>query len=71
MVKDRSHWVVRKCCSLQEMERLHLRQWQVVSGNDRVNAAWAMVVEAWELKKRNPDELRFQRSVTSVKRRER
>ena len=51
-----------------EMERVHVEQWQSVSGSDRANAAWEMVVEAWKLKKRNLDELRFQRSVTRVER---
>jgi hypothetical protein len=68
MEKDRSNWVVRKCDSLEEMELLHIEQWQAVSGSDRINAAWEMVVEAWKLKKRNPDELRFQRSVTRAER---
>lgn len=68
MANDRSHWKVRKCDSFEEMERLHIEDWQAVSGTERVNAAWDMVVEAWEMKKRDPDELRFQRTVKRVKR---
>ena len=66
--RDRSDWVIRKCDSFEEMERLHLRDWQAVSGSERAKAAWQMVVEAWEIKKRSPDELRFQRVVTVVER---
>ncbi len=65
---DRSHWVVRKCASYEEMELWHLWDWQQAGSAARLRAAWEMVVEAWALKKRNPDELRFQRLVTSIKR---
>lgn len=68
MPTDRSHWTVTKCDSYADMERVHIAQWQAVSGSERANAAWDMVVEAWKLKKRDLNELRFQRSVTSVKR---
>ena len=68
MPVNRSHWVVRKCESLDEMEFAHVEEWQKVSGSERANAAWDMVVEAWKLKKRNPNELRFQRTVKCVKR---
>lgn len=68
MQVDRSHWVVRKCASFEEMEFFHVEDWQKLSGRERANAAWDMVVEAWELKKRDPDELRFQRTVKCVKR---
>ena len=65
---DRSHWVVRKCKSFEEMEFLHVEDWQKLSGSERASAAWEMVVEAWELKKRDPNELRFQRTAKCLKR---
>lgn len=68
MAVDRSHWVVRKCESFEEMEFLHVEDWQKCTGSDRANAAWEMVVEAWELKKRDPNELRFQRTARCLKR---
>ena len=66
--KDRSDWVIRKCDSFEEMERFHMRDWQSVSGSERAQAAWEMVLDAWKIKKRDPDELRFQRIVTVVSR---
>jgi hypothetical protein len=67
-MKDRSHWVVQKCDSFEQMERIHVRSWQEVSGAARLAAAWDMVEEVWKLKNRNPDELRFQRLARCVKR---
>ena len=66
--KDRSHWTVRKCVSYEEMEMWHLHDWQQVSPSLRLQTAWDMVVEAWSMKKRDLNELRFQRVITSVKR---
>jgi hypothetical protein len=68
VMKDRSHWVVQKCESFEEMERLHIRNWPRVSGPVRLAAAWEMVEEVWKLKNRNLDELRFQRLARCVKR---
>jgi hypothetical protein len=68
MATDRSHWTVRKCETFGEMERVHVEQWQAVPGSERARAAWNMVVEAWKLKKRDLDELRFQRVVKFTKR---
>jgi len=67
-MKDRSDWTARKVDSFEEMERTHLRDWQEVSCEERMKAAWEMVEEAWTLKKRDPDELRFQRVARCVKR---
>ena len=63
----RASWPVVKCSTLDEMRNHHLRAWQSVSSAERMKTAWDMVVEAWEIKKRNPDELRFQRSVTVIR----
>ena len=69
MKKDRSKWVVKKCDSFEEMERLHITQWQAVSPSERANGLWILIVEAWKLKGGDPNELRLQRDVTSVKQR--
>lgn len=42
--------------------------WQGRSAEDRLNAVWELVETAWELKGKNKNELRFQRSVMLVKR---
>ena len=44
-----------------------IRRWQRVSATTRADAAWEMVVEAWKLKRRNPDELRLQRIITVLR----
>jgi hypothetical protein len=62
----RAGWIVRRCRDHEEMEQLHLRDWQAVTAATRLAAAWEMVVEVWRLKKLNPDELRFQRCVTRL-----
>lgn len=41
--------------------------WQRAGGAAIRKAAWELVVEAWELKKRNPDELRFQRAAPGIR----
>lgn len=60
----RPGWSVRKCASHEEMQRLHLADWQAVSPEMRANAAWEMVEEAWRMQARPLDELRFQRRLT-------
>lgn len=57
-------WIVRKCSSHEEMQGLHLRDWQAVSPERRARAAGEMVEEAWKLQGRSLDELRFQRRMT-------
>lgn len=65
--RDRKDWVVRTFDSLDAMRAAQIRDWQGVSSAERRKAAWNLVIEAWELKKRNPDELRLLRLVTSVR----
>lgn len=65
---DRSHWPVRKVASFDLMARQHVRDWQAAGSSARLQAAWDMVVEAWAMKNRNPDELRLQRFITAVRR---
>lgn len=43
--------------------------WQGLSSEARANAVWEMVVDYWEMKGKDPHELRLQRSVESVQRR--
>ncbi|MBK8465458.1 MAG: hypothetical protein IPL32_06470 [Chloracidobacterium sp.] len=43
--------------------------WQGLSSEERANAVWEMVVDYWEMKGKEPHELRLQRSVESVQRR--
>ena len=43
--------------------------WQSLTDDQRLAAAWELVEDAHVLKGGNPDELRLQRSVTSLKRR--
>lgn len=67
-MKDRSQWVAKKCSSFEEMREFSIEQWQKCTFVERMDAAWDMVLEAWEMKGYDPDELRFQRNVTTVKR---
>ncbi len=67
--KDRSHWVVKKCESFEEMRCYRIQQWQDIPFINRLDAAWELVQEYWEIKQKNPDELRLQRSITNTKRR--
>ena len=68
---DRSHYVAKKCNSFDEMRAFQIEQWQSRPFMERMDAAWQMVVEAWEMKGYNVDELRFQRTITTVKRQRR
>lgn len=68
-VKDRSHWVIRKFGSHEELRRQQIRDWQDLSGAERRKAAWELVVDYWVgMKGMHPDELRLQRSVTRLSR---
>ena len=46
-----------------------IKFWQGLSSEERANAVWEMVVDYWEMKGKDPHELRLQRSVESVQRR--
>lgn len=60
----RKDWKLRRCNSFEDMRVEAIRSWQRAGANARANAAWDMVVEAWHLQNRDPDELRLQRTVT-------
>lgn len=69
MKKDRSQWVIRKFQNHDDIRKQQIRDWQAVSDAERRTAAWEMVVEYWtEHLKRDPDELRLQRTVTNLRR---
>ena len=42
------------------------RHWEKLGDEARFKAAWDLVVQAYELTGRNPDELRFQRSIENL-----
>lgn len=67
--KDRSHWTVKKFTSHEEMRCHQVREWQKAGAAARHKAAWELVTDYWiGMKKMHPDELRFQRSITSFTR---
>ena len=63
----RKGWTLRRCDSFEEMRVQAIRNWQRVSANARAAAAWELVVDAWKIKHRNPDELRLQRVITVLR----
>jgi hypothetical protein len=68
-VKDRSHWKVHRFDNFEDMRIHHIREWQEAGGAERRKAAWELVVDYWVgLKGVHPDELRLQRTVTSIRR---
>lgn len=42
--------------------------WQELTDEQRLKAVWDMTVFNWEVKGKNPDELRLQRSITNFRR---
>jgi hypothetical protein len=63
--------VMMRLGSAAEMDRsFDIEFWQSQDNAARFDAAWEMVVFAHELKGHNADELRLQRSVESIERRE-
>ena len=68
-VKDRSHWPQAKLASFDEVRAYRIRQWQEAGCAARLTATWELVTDYWiGMKGKHPDELRLQRSVTSVRR---
>lgn len=60
--------VIRKCASFEEMRGMAVHDWQKLPAWQRAAAAWDLVIEAWLLQNRNPDELRLRRSITVIRR---
>lgn len=42
--------------------------WQGLSSQERADAGWELITSYWQMKGKNPDELRLQRSVENVQR---
>ena len=58
---------VRKGILGQEDEKLlDYQYWEEQGDEAKLNAAWELVVQAYEIMGRNPDELRFQRSAEKL-----
>ena len=57
----RDGWHAVKCASLDDMRTQNVLFWQRAGGAAIRQAAWELVVEAWKMQHRDPDELRFQR----------
>jgi len=67
--KDRSHWTVKKFTNHEDLRTYGIKEWQKQSGAARRQAAWELVYDYWvHVKKISPDELRLQRTVTSIQR---
>ena len=57
---------------LDHMDRsFDVEYWQRLGPEAIFEAAWDMVVQAWKVKGRDPNELRLQRSVEAIQRLER
>ena len=63
----RKDWKLRRYDSFEDMRVEAIRQWQRAGASARAAAAWDMVVEAWHLQNRDPNELRLQRTVTVLR----
>ena len=63
----RTGWHAVKCSSLDDMRTQNILFWQRAGGAAIRQAAWELVVEAWEAQRHNPDELRFQRLAAPVR----
>ncbi len=54
---------------LDQMDRsFDVEYWQRLGPEAIFEAAWDLVVHAWKMKGRDPDELRLQRSVEAIRR---
>lgn len=64
-----SNQVMERYGKLEDMDRsFDLAFWQAQPETARFSAAWDMVVTAWKIQGKNPDELRLQRTVESFQR---
>lgn len=63
----RDGWVGVRCASLDDMRTQNILFWQRAGGAAIRAAAWDLVVEAWHVQKRDPNELRFQRLAPTVR----
>jgi hypothetical protein len=67
--KDGRKIVTRRSTIEEQGDRsFDIEFWQQQTSEQRANAVWEMVVWDWEMKGKNPDELRLQRSVEHIQR---
>jgi hypothetical protein len=65
-------FVMERKVQLDQMDRsFDVEYWQRLGPEAIFEAAWEMVVQAWKVKGRDPNELRLQRSVEAIQRLER
>jgi hypothetical protein len=64
---QREGWYAVRCHDLEDMRRQNIAYWQRAGGAAIRQAAWELVQDWWEMKKKNPDELRFQRIAPSLR----
>jgi transposase len=60
-------WHAVRCVDLDDMRRQNILFWQQAGGVAIRQAAWELVEEWWQMKKKNPDELRFQRLASQLR----
>lgn len=62
------NWTVTRCGSFEELRRLSIRAWQRRSAAERRQEAWNLVVETWQMQKRDPSELLLRRDIQVIRR---
>jgi hypothetical protein len=67
-ITSKREWTAVRCASLDDMRTQNILFWQAQGAAMIRRAAWELVEEYWQANKLDPDELRFSRSVTSVRR---
>jgi hypothetical protein len=68
-VKDRSNWKIHRFDNFEDARIHHIREWQDAGETMRLQAAWELVYDYWVgMKGMKPDELRLQRTITSIQR---
>jgi hypothetical protein len=69
MDPNKKAFVMERKVRLDQMDRsFDVEYWQRLGPEAIFEAAWDLVVQAWKLKGRDPDELRLQRSVEAIRR---
>ena len=65
--QSREGWHAVKCKDLDDMRTQNIRFWQQAGGAAIRQAAWELVLDWSQAQKNHPDELRFQRLASSVR----
>jgi hypothetical protein len=66
--KPRQEWTAVRCSDFDDMRTQNILFWQAQGGSAIRQAAWEIVKDYWKVHHLNPNELRFCRSTTSVRR---